>query len=147
MNGAGGEGRWAGAVAWGVLSALLVGTAGLVLVLGLARMGQTGPRETVVISACESSKTGRATGYVQCTGRLPDGSEVSVRHDGRPGESITAGRAPWGSYLVPDSGPLSWAMVLPAPPALLAAAYYCARPVLRPARRVGRRRSPCALPR
>ncbi|MFE2722186.1 hypothetical protein [Kitasatospora sp. NPDC059327] len=130
-GGAGGRGTvgW-----WAVLAALCVCAAGVALVLGLSLVAPQGALEQVTVSACETRHAGRDD-YVQCDGLLADGTHVSLRHDGHPGEHVDAAKTPWGSYIVPGRGFVPWAAALAAPAGLLLAAVACVIAL----RRAGRR--------
>ncbi|MFJ8045394.1 hypothetical protein ACIRBX_33300 [Kitasatospora sp. NPDC096147] len=119
---------------WGVLAALCLGAAAVALVLGLSLVAPSGPVEQVTVSACETRHAGR-NGYVQCDGLLADGTRVSLRHDGHPGEHVAAAKTPWGSYTVPMRGFMAWTTALAAPAALLLVAVACTGALRRAVRR------------
>ncbi|MGW4646635.1 hypothetical protein [Kitasatospora sp. NPDC004289] len=106
---------------WAVLMVLCLCAAGLAAFLGLSLTAPRGRAEHVALTACETRHGGR-DGYVQCTGLLPDGTQVSLRHDGHPGESVDAVRTPWGSYAVPRPDLPARALALTVPLLLLVAA-------------------------
>ncbi|WP_380283672.1 hypothetical protein [Kitasatospora purpeofusca] len=139
VSGAGGR---ATVVLWAVLTALCVGAVGVALLLGLTQVAPWGTAERVAVSECETRHAGR-NAYVQCDGLLADGTRVSLRHAGRPGESVDAVQAPWGSYVVPRRGLAAWSAALAAPAALLLAAAACTVALRRAVRRT--RNRPMAL--
>lgn len=124
MTVGGGAGRrWAVGL-WAVLTGMCVCAAGIALVLGLSLVAPQESLERVTVSECETRHAGR-NDYVQCDGLLADGTHVSLRHDGHPGEHVDAVKTPWGSYVVPWKGFTAWAAALAAPLALLLAAVAC----------------------
>ncbi|AUY49432.1 hypothetical protein [Streptomyces sp. CB01881] len=131
----GGAGERPTTVLWGLLTALCVGAAAVGLVLGLARVAPWGHPESVVVTECHTKHAGR-NDYVQCEARSAGGALVSLRHDGHPGEAVRAVRAPWGSYVVPQTGVTAWAIALAVPLALLLAASVCGMVTLRRVRRL-----------
>ncbi|MGV9266225.1 hypothetical protein ACWDRR_16360 [Kitasatospora sp. NPDC003701] len=138
MTVAGGAGqRWAVGL-WAALTALCVCASGIALVLALSLVAPRGPLEQVTVSACETRHAGR-NDYVQCEGLLTDGTHVSLRHDGHPGEQVEAVKTPWGSYIVPWTGVTAWTAALAAPAALLLAAVACTTALRKAVRRTRHR--------
>ncbi|MFK0191754.1 hypothetical protein [Kitasatospora sp. NPDC090308] len=94
------------------------------LALGLSLVAPNEPLEQVTASACETKHAGR-NDYVRCDGTRADGTRVSLRHDGHPGEQVAAAKTPWGAYTVPSKGFTAWTAALAAPTALLLATVAC----------------------
>ncbi len=117
-------GRWTVGL-WALLTLLCLGATGIALLFGLTLVAPNGSPERATVSACETRHSAR-NDYVQCEALLANGTHISLRHDGHPGESVDAVRAPWGSYIVPRKGYTAWTAALAAPLALLLAAAACA---------------------
>ncbi|WP_405986798.1 hypothetical protein [Streptomyces sp. NBC_00872] len=104
--------------AWAVIATIFLGWASFLVAFGVFELGRTGETERVKISSCHSEGGGRGPSYVVCVGRAVDGGtqdEVSVRYDGRPGETVVVEETLLGPSPVVEKGFVEWAVILVFP--------------------------------
>lgn len=134
------------AAAWTVIAVLFVGITVWAGLGGLVRLGLAGDEVRVRLSQCQREGGGRGGSYIECSGQ-PAGDvstePVMVRYDGKQGEEVLAGKAPWGTLMVVDRGLTSWGTAVLYPLLPLGAAALAAYLALGAVRRGWKRTSPC----